>query len=312
MNLYNQIMSISRVYNKMSNWGKVLTLTLLFILVIVLFRGFERKKEGFEQQDKFLFKSNVDIYDNFYADIYDYLVFNNMKDDYEIGQIINKTQPSDQSIILDVGSGTGHHVANLASKGYNVEGIDTSSAMVEKAKEQYPQYNFNVGNALNGDQFNSDTITHILCLYFTIYYFKDKSVFFNNAMKWLKPGGYLVVHLVDRHKFDPILPPGNPLLFVSPQKYAKERITNTKVKFKDFAYQADFKLDDKNNTATFIEKFKNDVDGKTRKNEHTFYMNDIADIVNEAQNAGFIVLEQIDLVKCQYEYQYLYIFTKPN
>jgi len=305
-------MSISRVYNKMSNWGKVLTLTLLFILVIVLFRGFERKKEGFEQQDKFLFKTNADIYDDFYADIYDYLVFNNLKDDYEVGQIINKTQPSEQSVILDVGSGTGHHVANFASKGYNIVGVDTSKAMVEKAKEQYPQYNFDVGDVLNSDQYNSNTFTHILCLYFTIYYFKDKSVFFNNAMKWLKHGGYLVVHLVDRRNFDPILPPGNPLLFVSPQKYAKERITNTKVKFKDFAYQADFKLDETNNTAKFVEKFKNDVDGKTRKNEHTFYMNDIADIVNEAQNAGFIVLEQIDLIKCQYEYQYLYIFTKPN
>ena len=44
-------------------------------------------------------------------------------------------------------------------------------------------------------------------------------------MDWLMPGGYLIVHLVDRESFDPILPPGNPLYVVSPQKYAKERIT---------------------------------------------------------------------------------------
>ena len=50
------------------------------------------------------------------------------------------------------------------------------------------------------------------------------------------PGGYLIVHLVDRESFDPILPPGNPLYVVSPQKYAKERITKTKVHFNDFIY----------------------------------------------------------------------------
>ena len=39
----------------------------------------------------------------------------------------------------------------------------------------------------------------------------NKQTFFNNCMDWLMPGGYLIIHLVDREKFDPILPPGNPL-----------------------------------------------------------------------------------------------------
>ena len=84
-------------------------------------------------------------------------------------------------------------------------------------------------------------------------------------MKWLLPGGYLILHLVDRDNFDPILPPGNPLLYVSPQKYAKKRITTTKVKFDDFSYSADFSLNEKTNIATFNEKFKNDSDGKGGK-----------------------------------------------
>jgi hypothetical protein len=126
------------------------------------------------------------------------------------------------------------------------------------------------------------------------------------------PGGYLIVHLVDRDHFDPILPPGNPLLYVSPQRYAKERITSTKVKFTDFSYSADFKLDDKNDKALFVEKFKNDSDGKVRKNEHEMYMPDIQQIVDEAQLCGFIVESKADLLQCQYEYQYLYIFVKPN
>ena len=61
----------------------------------------------------------------------------------------------------------------------------------------------------------------------------------------------------------------------------------------------------------FTEKFKNDSDGKVRKNEHIMYMPDTQQIVDEAQACGFIVEAKADLLKCQYEYQYLYMFVKP-
>jgi SAM-dependent methyltransferase len=307
------IKSLGSAYNKSSLWCKILILMSLLLLVVLVFKGFKNNKfvEGFEQQDKFLVKSGSGIYDDFYAKIYDYLVFNNLKDDYEVGYIMNSASPSSQSKILDVGCGTGHHVASLGSKGLDVIGIDISPSMIKKAKENFPDYKFNVGDALDGNTFGPNSFTHILCMYFTIYYFKDKTQFFNNCFKWLMPGGYLIVHLVDRDNFDPILPPGNPLLYVSPQRYAKERITSTKVKFTDFSYSADFKLDDKNDKALFVEKFKNDSDGKVRKNEHEMYMPDIQQIVDEAQACGFIVESKADLLQCQYEYQYLYVLVKP-
>jgi SAM-dependent methyltransferase len=311
MNLQKTIKSLGTAYNKSSLWCKLLILMSLLLLLVLVFKGFNNKREGFEQKDTFLFKTGVDIYDDFYADIYDYLVFNNLKDDYEIGWVMNSSSPSSESKILDIGCGTGHHVASLGSKGFDILGIDISPSMIKKAKENFPDYKFDVGNALDGNTFQSDSFTHILCMYFTIYYFKDKSQFFNNCFKWLMPGGYLIVHLVDRDNFDPILPPGNPLLYVSPQRYAKERITSTKVKFTDFSYSADFKLDNKNDKALFVEKFKNDSDGKVRKHEHEMWMPDIQQIVDEAQGCGFIVESKADLLQCQYEYQYLYIFVKP-
>ena len=135
--------------------------------------------------------------------------------------------------------------------------------------------------------------------------------FFKNCFDWLMPGGYLILHLVNRDDFDPILPPGNPLMLVSPQRYAKQRITTTKVRFNDFSYSADFQLDKNKNIAKFIEKIKND-NGKVRKNEHTLYMDSQKAILVMAQEAGFILEGQIDLIKVQYEYQYLYILIKPN
>jgi SAM-dependent methyltransferase len=315
----NPIKTITNLYNKLTNFGKILLFISLLLITIVFFKYVQKlnphnsiKREGFQQQQEFLFKKGLDIYDEFYANIYDFLVFNEVKNDYEVGLILNQNIPNTKSVILDVGSGTGHHVAKMAqNKNLEVIGIDTSPSMIKKAKENYPSLNFKQANVLNKDIFQNNTFTHILCLYFTIYYIENKSEFFNNCMDWLMPGGYLVVHLVDRYKFDPILPPGNPLYVVSPQKYAKERITKTKVTFNEFVYNADFKLDESTNTAIFDEKFKFN-DGKVRKQEHILYMNDVSEIVNMAQEAGFLLHAKIDLVKVAYEYQYLYVFVKPG
>jgi SAM-dependent methyltransferase len=310
----NLFSSINKTYNKLSLWGKILLFVVLLLIVVVIFKPLKKHAgiEGFEQEDKFLLKTGNNIYDGFYSDIYDYLVYNNVKDSYEVGEIINKTLPTEESIILDVGSGTGHHVADLASKNYNVVGMDVSPAMINKAKEFYPDYNFVVGDALKSDNFYPNSFTHILCLYFTIYYMKDKMQFFKNCMNWLKPGGYLVLHLVERDMFDPILPPGNPLIMVSPQKYADKRITNTSITFTDFKYDANFDLDDNSDIATFSEKFKFKDSGKVRKNEHKMYMPSHEAILQMAQEVGFLIQGQVDLVKVAYEYQYLYILVKPN
>jgi hypothetical protein len=88
--------------------------------------------------------------------------------------------------------------------------------------------------------FSEEEFNVLTCFYFTVYYVKDKRAFFRNCYQWLKPEGYLILHLVDRNHFDPIVPGGKPLFLVSPQTYAKERITNSLVKFMSFQYKSDF------------------------------------------------------------------------
>jgi len=307
------IKSITNCYNKMSNFGKILVFIAILLVIVIFFKTFTPMKEGYETQEKFVFKQGNDVYDSFYADIYDYLVFNELRNEYEVGSIINSSSPSERSVIADIGCGTGHQVAQLSAQKFDVVGVDISPSMIKKAQSLNPSIadNFRVGNGLDAHLFRDSTLTHILCLYFTIYYMEDKMRFFYNCMNWLMPGGYLVVHLVDRYKFDPILPPGNPLYIVSPQKYAKERITKTKVTFNDFIYNADFKLDKSNDVAIFDEKFKFN-NGSVRKQEQRLYMEDLPTIVNMAQDAGFLVHAKIDMVKCAYEHQYLYVFAKPN
>ena len=62
-----------------------------------------------------------------------------VKNKYEVGEIIRITGPTQRSLILDIGSGTGDHVAAFAAKKINAMGLDTSSAMIAEAKKKYPQ-----------------------------------------------------------------------------------------------------------------------------------------------------------------------------
>lgn len=317
----NFIKPIQNTYKKLSPFGIILLFLILFLSILTFFNYAQQltKKEGFSgniDKTKFTFFSENDkIYDDFYVDIYDQLVYNNVKTTYEINQIVNETKPTSKSIILDVGSGTGHHVAELASKNFKVVGVDKSKNMVAKAKEIYPTLDFQQGDVLTAAMFGKESFTHILCLYFTVYYLNtdEKAAFFSNCMNWLKPGGYLVVHLVDREMFDPILPSANPLLLLTPQRYAKERITQSKITFDDFKYKANFDLDNSNNRAKFIENFEHRDTGRVfRKNEHQFYMENVSQILSQAQNVGFIVQGKIDLIKSGYEYNMLYLLVKPE
>ena len=306
------IRNISKTYNDFSLVGKLLFWFAVFLLVIFLMRPWKREgKEGFQQSESYILKNGSDIYDGFYVDIYDDLVFNSIKNVYEVGEIINQTSPTHESRILDVGSGTGHHVAELKSRGYNVEGIDVSPDMVRKAKENYPDSQFQTGDIMTVN-FENGSFTHILCMYFTLYYIKDKRQFFKRCFDWLSPGGYLVVHVVNREMFDPILPPGNPLLIVSPQRYAKERITQTQIVFDDMQYSSHFDLDTEKQLAIFREKFKHKESDRVRENEHILYMETDEAIASMGQDVGFILDAKIDLIRAHYEYQYLFVFFKPT
>jgi SAM-dependent methyltransferase len=292
---------------------------MLIVVIILIFVKWVRNTrsivEGFDatnQQPKkeFIVKKENDIYDEFYVSVYDDLVHNYGKNHFEIGEITKIEPPTDMSSLLDVGSGTGHHVDAFNKKGIKAIGIDISKAMVEKAKENYPDSEFKQGDVMDTMLFNSGSFSHITCLYFTIYYMKDKMRFFTNCMQWLIPGGFLILHLVDRENFDPILPAGTATSIISPQKYADKRITNTVVKFDKYDYKCNFDLN--GDIAILHETFKDTTNESVRQNEHKLYMDSQKKILTMAKEAGFILHSKVDMIRCQYESQYLYILQKPH
>tara|TARA_B100000287_G_scaffold425577_1_gene472107 strand:+ start:100 stop:1041 length:942 start_codon:yes stop_codon:yes gene_type:complete len=303
---------INRIFMKQSIWTKTAIVMGIVLVILMIVNKSAIYKEGFVQREKYILKQGTDIYDDFYSSIYDELVYDNVKNDFEVGEIRRLVKPTERSRVLDVGSGIGHHVNLLEKSGYKVEGVDKSGAMVKSAKKKYPSCKFKQGDVLESMLYPKNSFSTITCLYFTIYYINDKQLFLQNCYNWLMPGGYLVLHLVNRDKFDPILNSADPLHLVSAQKYAKKRITNSLVKFKDFQYKANFDLDKSKNLAEFDETFKDDTSGHVRQNKHKLHMETQKHILGIAKNIGFILQGKVDMVTTQYQYQYLYLLYKPE
>jgi len=157
----------------------------------------------------------------------------------------------------------------------------------------------------------------------TIYQFADKREFFRNCYFWLKMGGYLILHLVDREKFDLVMPAGQSHLLESPQQYADQRITDTDIDFVDFRYHSSYKFTtdkftesnidnpDSANTVVLHEKMTDTATGKVRENEQTLYMDTMNRIVNLAKYCGFILHGQANMEKAGDKYQSMFIFERP-
>jgi len=317
-----KIEKIEKIIKKTTLLEK-LVFILLICLLIVLIKNYTCKKEGFTNNTskEFIIKSGLDIYDDYYTGVYDDLVYNKVQNNYEIGTIINNTNPTLKSKILDIGCGTGHHV-NVFSKQniHSIIGIDISKEMIKKAQGNYPECNFRLCDALNTLEFTQDSFTHIICLNFTIYYIKNKRQILKNCYDWLMPGGVLVIHLVNSKLFDAI----NPIIYktgIKPSsKSSLTRLTKSNAEFNTFDYKSDFKLNENTDSNTcdlnepnaiFKESFKFNDSNTTRINEHQLYMPTQKSILNIAKKIGFIIKSQHKMTDAKYREHYLYLLEKP-
>lgn len=330
--------------NNMPCWATLIVFLAVGIIIIWIINFFnmlyKNRSEGFEQESRFILKQNDEVFeDPFYVGIYDELFYKKLYNSYEVGIIMNEIHPTSKDVIIEIGSKTGSYTSSLQqSCGCNVIGLDASKAMVEYASKRHPNCKFMQGDPLKFMNFSSEYATAILLLDFSIYYIKDRRTLFYNCYHWLKPGGYLILHLVNRHMFDPIVPAAKQFTLVSPQSVAKKRITTSDVVFENFDYKSKFEFDqdeeegkspynnhdngdDDNNdrmnkkklndNVTITETMK-DRSGKVRKNIRSLRMSGQKIIIGEAKDSGFTMLGQYDLVKSQREYQYIYILYKPS
>jgi SAM-dependent methyltransferase len=280
-------------------------------MMMVIYRKYTHtiNREGFSQAEHFVLKRGDAIYDDFYANVYDKIMKPDERTDFEIEKIIEITQPSvENSVILDVGSGTGHLVDRFSRRGFRIYGVDKSAAMVKKSENNFPACEMKCGNvAANPMEFEHNTFTHILCCGFTVYSIENKNEFFRNCNHWLMANGYLVLHLVDREQFDPIIPSAKPELIENPQKYTETRITSSGADFDDFSYKAEY--DFSKPQVLLKETFVDTSTKKIRQHEQTLYMESKESILQTAKLCGFIIHGQTTGYNGD-DHQYLYVLER--
>ncbi len=108
----------------------------------------------------------------------------------EYGKDLLECIPHDpEQAILDLGCGTGILTARLFELGNRVVGIDSSHSMIEKAKDQFPETEFRVCNALDlpfeqeFDVVFSNAVFH---------WIDDHDLLIRNISNSLKSSGFLV------------------------------------------------------------------------------------------------------------------------
>ena len=289
---------------------KLLYLVIIFIIANLIINYLYPVREGFPQKKELIIKTNEKIYDNFYVNMYDSIFLNKIKNDYEIGAIVNYPGPTEKTLVLDVGSGTGHHVHAMAKANIKGIGIDKSPSMVLKAKDNFPTLEFHQEDALDRSAFPGAAFTHITCFNYTIYYFDDKRKFFQNCYYWLKPGGCVVINLVDKKDFDPVMPTGEPFSLFG-DKHVEKTGKETRIVFMGYDYKSNFEIYPNDDTAVLNERFKDVKNGNVRKQELLLYMPTKKKIINTAKEVGFVMLGQLDLSHVNLPSQYLYILQKP-
>jgi SAM-dependent methyltransferase len=277
----------------------------------------DTNQEGFTINKEFTVKTGEETFDKFYANIYENLFYSNLADDYEVGIILNKTSPVRQSDVLVIGSKTGTRVNNLSKKGYNGYGLESSKDMILYSMSKYPGNNYILGNGMNALVFDPEKFTLITLLDFVIYNIPDRRILFENCYKWLVPGGYIAIHLINiggfydsqvygarERRFSPLVT----RLF--DKKPLLNPLGNNDAVVGDIIYKSNMSMTDPN-VIELKETFKNKKNGKRRQNLQNFYTPDQSIILSEAKDCGFNMLAQYDLLPYNRPFQYVYLLYKP-
>lgn len=175
-----------------------------------LHEGFSLHESGFSQDSPYVISS--DVYDDFYVQIYDSLMLSQQRASQFWDAFTQGVQPFQGARFLDVGSGTGAMVAKVSDSGFECIGVDSSLTMIQSSLAAYPtnssSHSFLHTSVDDPMLFDRDSFFGVFCLGMTLYEFSDseKLQFFKNAYFWIRPGGYLLLHLVDFQHFSTLLP----------------------------------------------------------------------------------------------------------
>ena len=252
-------------------------------------------EEWSEHKRRRTFDVQVEPYNSDYMKVYDKLTYSNVKFDYEVGIIMHhlkKARLFSGVLILDVGCGSGNHVAHLRNNRYEVIGLDKSDAAISFCKKRHSDHaeSYRVGDVMLPTQFREKMFTHILCLNSTIYYMDDARLFFKNCATWLKTGGLLFLHMIDDFE----------------QRYYD---TNGWIKLKDGTkYKSSYDI---HKGKTYVDEKIKDTNGNVLLNKHVMHnVGETEKLLRYADKSGLVVIRKYSLKKVGFKHHYMYVLKK--
>lgn len=251
--------------------------------------------EGFQQNERFLMGQP---YDDFYAQHYDIIqdTESRCQTEFELLLPYLDTDVPNKKV-LDIGCGTGCLLNLLEKADIPCVGIDKSHDMVVKCTAS----NVVEGDATNPMAFEKGSFTHILCLHNTIYEVDNPKKLLALCKTWLQLDGILVLHVVDKDRFNMVAPCGSTSIVPNPQDHLKQRIRKSKVNFIDYLYESNYT----ENNQMLIETFIDGASGYTRQYEKPINL-DFDAAAAAANINGFRFIERKPLPNDQH--QWLYFF----
>lgn len=280
----------------------ILNIIVIIVLLIYLFSS------SYEYYDNYHIKIN-DNYDELDVKLHDEVF--NFKDLYKADaeaiynfmkiRLTKDELDKKEFKILDAGTGLGKHY-QILSKYFRVIGVDKSSNMLDAARVRNPVGEFKRGNLVDTELFHNGDLKGVVCLVETLHMNdeNDQKKILENFHKWLKPNGFLFIHIFDPSNLDP-----GPREFS--QYYQEGDVRHALTYFNDFTHDSWWNKNDDNGSYKYNQKYIID-NGKSKLKITKMHIPPMKDTIQNIIDSGFKLVAVKDLEKSHIEAFKLYVF----
>ena len=282
---------------------QILISIVIIILMIYIMSSSQEYYDNYQSRKE-------DHYDELDAKLYDE-VFDFSKlyqvDSESVRNFLKTRLPSDEFEnkevkILDMGTGCGKHYQHL-SKWFSVIGVDKSPNLLDLARTRNPLGEFQRGELDKGELFKKGNFVGATCLVETMHLNTEDKMekILKNVHDWLRPGGYLFIHIFDPKNLDP-----GPREFS--QYYQEGDIKHALTYFNNFSLDTWWEKKSEG-VYKYCQKYILE-NGKNRLKILTMYIPQVKVMIQKILDIGFKLVAVKDLEKAHIEAFRMYVFQK--
>lgn len=288
-------------------WFYYVCIVFLLLLFVILMKNIKNNlNKNSENFRSITTTSYCNAYDKYYVDYYNELFKPEDRLQFDVMKFLSLEPSPKDSVILDVGCGTGIFTNEINNYGYNITGLDVNNDCINKSLELNSKLAIKCGDAVNPLLFPKESFTHITSLYFTLYEISNKEQVFSNIFDWLNQGGFFIVHLVDIDNFSMIPPCANVREDIV-REFSDKRVETSTVTFPSYIYKSSYTKDD--NIISVNESLVSNSEERIYK--RNLYVSDMKYIIKQIEMSGLKLLSIDDYASIHGDFsQFICIFKK--